>query len=89
MCFYLENIENYDPEKELTLDEISRFSRNYGPLTDLSISGGEPFLRRDIGETLKIFAVNNRPRADQRLSGKLWTTFAGNSLTCDYACNFQ
>ncbi len=61
-CFYRDRVENPRPEGELTLEEIERFSRLYGPLTDLSISGGEPFLREDLESILRTFAVNNRPK---------------------------
>lgn len=61
-CFYRDRVEDPRPEGELRLEEIERFARLYGPLTDLSISGGEPFLRENLEEILRAFAVNNRPR---------------------------
>ncbi|MFQ5591295.1 MAG: radical SAM protein [Phycisphaerae bacterium] len=59
MCFYLNEIE--DPEKsEITLPELDRLSRSIGPLIQLSLTGGEPFLRHDIPDVVDIFARNNR-----------------------------
>ncbi len=61
-CFYRDRVENPRPEGELTLEEIEQFSRFYGPLTDLAISGGEPFLRENLEGILRTFGLNNRPR---------------------------
>jgi len=61
-CFYRRRVENPRAEKELTLEEIGRFSRFYGPLADLSISGGEPFLRKELEDIVRTFAINNRPK---------------------------
>ncbi len=61
-CFYRRRVEDPRAEEELTLEEIERFSRLYGPLADLSISGGEPFLRDDLEDIVRAFAVNNRPK---------------------------
>ncbi len=61
-CFYRRRVENPRAEEELTLEEIESFSRLYGPLADLSISGGEPFLRKDLEDIVRTFAVNNRPK---------------------------
>lgn len=62
MCFFLKEIENCNTAHELTLNEIEQFSSCYGPVKFLSLSGGEPFSRKDLAEVLKIFAVNNRPK---------------------------
>lgn len=61
-CFYLDRIRDHDPARELSVDEIERFARSYGPMRILSISGGEPFLRPDLDRILEIFAVYCRPR---------------------------
>ena len=59
MCFYLDEIA--DPEKEeMALPEMERMSRSLGRLIQLSLTGGEPFLRTDIPEIVDIFARNNR-----------------------------
>lgn len=43
-CFYPVN----RPARELSLDEITRVARSIGSLRFLLISGGEPFLRKDL-----------------------------------------
>ncbi len=59
-CFYLSQQPEVQ-ERELTLDEIERFSSSMGELLWLLFSGGEVFLRDDIVEIARIFYRNNRP----------------------------
>ena len=62
MCFYLDEIENADRAKELTLDEIRKISNNSGRLIQLSIGGGEPTLRKDLADICEVFSKNNGVR---------------------------
>lgn len=48
-CFYRVNT----PSRELTLDEIARTAQSLGALRFLLISGGEPFLRKDLPEIVE------------------------------------
>lgn len=57
-CFYNEELNN--PVNDLSLKEIDSFSKELGKLIWLSYSGGEPFLRKDLFETYKIFMKNNK-----------------------------
>ena len=50
-CFYPINAG----KNELTLDEIGRFADTLPPIRLLLIGGGEPFLRRDLPEIVKIY----------------------------------
>lgn len=50
-CFYPINQKN----DELTLEEIDRLAQSLPPIRLLLISGGEPFLRRDLPEIIKIY----------------------------------
>ncbi len=61
MCFYLEEIEDPDKE-EIALPELEKLARSLGRLVQLSLTGGEPFLRDDIPEVVEIFARHNRVR---------------------------
>ncbi|MBI4227785.1 MAG: radical SAM protein [Candidatus Omnitrophica bacterium] len=61
MCFYLDQIESASTH-ELTLEEMRRISRSFGRLIQLSLTGGEPFLRRDLAEIAEVFARQNRVR---------------------------
>lgn len=54
-CFYLEEIENADKEKELTLNEITKIAKNSPVLYHITFTGGETFLRDDIDEIVQIF----------------------------------
>lgn len=46
--------------QELSLDEIERVSRSLGRILFLLPTGGEPFLRDDIAEIVRIFHRNNQ-----------------------------
>lgn len=51
-CFYLDEL---GPSNELTLEEIKRFCQSLGHLTFLRLTGGEPFLRKDLDEVIRLF----------------------------------
>lgn len=62
-CHYKTQID--DPVRkshELTLEEIEKLSRNYGKVSKLSFSGGEPFLRADIDEIIELFIRHCDPK---------------------------
>lgn len=44
---------------ELTVDEIEKVSASMGDMLFFTPTGGEPFLRRDLPEIVRIFHVNN------------------------------
>lgn len=55
-CLYGEQVA--DPvaaEDELTVDEVRRIAAKYGDLHYLALSGGEPFVRRDLAELCQAF----------------------------------
>jgi len=56
MCFNWQTMNKN--LKDLSLEEINKFTKNIGNLPNLSLSGGEPFLRDDIVEICKIFKKN-------------------------------
>lgn len=51
-CFYLDELNKRD---EMSLEEIEKTARNLAPLTFLRITGGEPFLRKDLPEVIHTF----------------------------------
>ncbi|MCG3196787.1 MAG: hypothetical protein GHCLOJNM_01264 [bacterium] len=51
-CFYLDEL---GPSNELSLPEIERLCRSLGSLSFLRLTGGEPFLRRDLDEVMRLF----------------------------------
>ena len=55
-CFYWDKLNDND---DMTLDEFKELSRSMGKIDKLLISGGEPFLRRDLPEILRFFVDNN------------------------------
>lgn len=59
-CFYWDELNR--KEDEITLKEIEKISKTMDPLLLLRITGGEPFLRRDIPEIIEIFYKNTRLR---------------------------
>ncbi len=55
-CLYYEQINNpVAKDKELTIEEINLIAKNYGKLHYLGLSGGEPFVRKDIAQIAKAF----------------------------------
>ncbi len=58
MCFYLEEIKDADKE-EIALPELDKMARSLRRLIQLSLTGGEPFLRHDIPDVVDIFVRHN------------------------------
>jgi MoaA/NifB/PqqE/SkfB family radical SAM enzyme len=61
-CLFHEQVHDKERKNsEMTLDEIEQFAKNYGSLTKLSLSGGEPFIRRDIAHIIRLFDTYTKP----------------------------
>jgi AdoMet-dependent heme synthase len=58
-CFYWRNLNRPD---DLTFDELRRLSHGLGRIETLNLSGGEPFLRRELGDICRLFIDRNRVR---------------------------
>jgi MoaA/NifB/PqqE/SkfB family radical SAM enzyme len=58
-CFYWQELNQRD---DLTKEEIFQLSRSLGPIENLNLSGGEPFLRREFGEICRQFIRHNGVR---------------------------
>jgi MoaA/NifB/PqqE/SkfB family radical SAM enzyme len=58
-CFYWQNLNRRD---DLTFDEIVALSRDLGPVENLNLSGGEPFLRKEFAAVVKQFVEHNDTR---------------------------
>ncbi len=56
-CFYWRQLNNKN--EELSLSEISKISFKLGNINHLLISGGEPTLRKDLADIIKMFYKNN------------------------------
>src|SRR5687768_10376970 len=57
-CFYWEEIQSANVRNELKLPEIEKIAKSLR-LIYLSIGGGEPFLRRDLGQVVEAFYKNS------------------------------
>ena len=57
-CFFWKELNK--TKDELTLEEIRRISKSMGRFSVLSLTGGEPFLRKDLFEIIKAFYANNK-----------------------------
>jgi MoaA/NifB/PqqE/SkfB family radical SAM enzyme len=53
-CFYWKEL-NAASENELSIDEIRKIARSFEHPVSLSLTGGEPFLRRDLKEIIRAF----------------------------------
>jgi AdoMet-dependent heme synthase len=58
-CFYWRNLNRRD---DLSKDEIFALSKSLGRIENLSLSGGEPFLRAEFGEICRQFIRHNKVR---------------------------
>jgi MoaA/NifB/PqqE/SkfB family radical SAM enzyme len=61
-CLLADGVHTPDKSSELSLEEIEVLSKKMDPLLFLLPTGGEPFLRDDLGEIIKLFYKNNRVR---------------------------
>jgi MoaA/NifB/PqqE/SkfB family radical SAM enzyme len=55
-CFYWQQLNSPD---DLTFDELVGLSNQLGPIENLNLSGGEPFLRKDFGKVCRQFIDHN------------------------------
>jgi radical SAM protein with 4Fe4S-binding SPASM domain len=58
MCYYWDNIVEWRSRSHLELDEIEKITNNINSLQQLTISGGEPFLRQELAEICTLFRKN-------------------------------
>lgn len=59
-CFYWRNLNDRD---DLSFSEIEKISQTMPEFSELLISGGEPYLRDDLAEIIKLFKNNNKIRS--------------------------
>lgn len=59
-CFYYQNIDQAPFRKDLKIEEIEKIAKNFNDLQHVTLSGGEPSLRKDLPEICRIFDRNNR-----------------------------
>ena len=58
-CFYWLELNK---KGDMTFDEMRKLSNSMPQFSDLWISGGEPFLRKDLAEIVHLFYINNKIR---------------------------
>ena len=58
-CFYWRDLNQ---RNDLSFDEIRKLSEDLGPLEILNLSGGEPFIRKEFADIVKLFVRNNGVR---------------------------
>ena len=58
-CFYWDELNQ---GRDLSFDKLQRISQTSPAFHKLWISGGEPFLRKDLGEIIELFYANNGMR---------------------------
>lgn len=55
-CFYWRDLNQ---RNDLSFDELEALSKDLGPIENLNLSGGEPFIRPDFAEIVRMFIRNN------------------------------
>lgn len=55
-CFYWRDLNQRD---DLSFDELEALSKDLGKIENLNLSGGEPFIRPDFAEIVRMFIRNN------------------------------
>jgi len=55
-CFYWRSLNQRD---DLSYEELERLSAELDPIENLNLSGGEPFLRKDVDRVVRLFVRNN------------------------------
>ena len=60
-CFYRDEIDKGLKPEELTVSDIEKMAKNIGPLIQLSLTGGEPFLRKEFLQIAEILIMNTSP----------------------------
>ncbi len=68
-CFLWEQLEDPREARELSLEEIEAMARTMDPLFSLVLSGGEPFLRKDLAQIARVFAEHNQVKVLTILTG--------------------
>jgi MoaA/NifB/PqqE/SkfB family radical SAM enzyme len=56
-CFYWQQLNQPD---DLTVEELVKLSEELGPIQNLNLSGGEPFLRNEFGQICRQFIRKNQ-----------------------------
>ncbi len=59
-CFYSEKLN--DTRNDLTFEELEKISSNFKQIRLLLLTGGEPYLRKEFFEVIKLFYDNNKVR---------------------------
>ena len=59
MCFQHEMLNTLKRSEEWQIEEVEKLSKNLKNLYQLTLTGGEPLLRKDLDEIIKIFYLNS------------------------------
>jgi MoaA/NifB/PqqE/SkfB family radical SAM enzyme len=59
-CRHCFNWRRLNTKEDLPLDRIISLSRSMGPVYNLIVSGGEPYLREDLADIIEAFYRNNK-----------------------------
>ena len=62
MCFAWEMLNSLKKSEEWTLEEFTKIAKQFPNLYQLSLTGGEPTLRRDLAEIIEIFYKHSNVR---------------------------
>lgn len=60
MCFVHEMLNTLKRSEEFTLEEFEKIARNFPSLYQLTLTGGEPTMRRDLPQIVEVFHRTNK-----------------------------
>lgn len=73
-CFLPSLEEHHTASRELTVPEIQKLSRNLGPnIYSVLLAGGEPFMRKDLGDILEALSNNRQLKAIKVVTNGFFT----------------
>ncbi len=83
-CFYWQSLNRRD---DLTFQEIDALSRELGPIENLNLSGGEPFLRSEFADMDVSVCESHPPLGNLRQSSfrEIWFSDAARRLRASIA----
>ncbi len=86
-CMFWRRVD--DPGQEMTIQQLERIAHTTPALRTLAITGGEPFLRRDLNQIVEIFFRDNQTNHIQINSNGVLMDRMEELVCLDYASKYK